>query len=297
MDFDYSWNALTEPGESTCFFDIDNPIDFDNETEEYHAFNAWVLAELSRLVYKENLAASSSSSLPSPRTRAHFAKKANLIEKWTLTAEGLFCAYFVPPPDSGTKYGILAFRGTHEIRNWVSNLNAIPAPWPTGGVVHNGYRKALGRIWIEIEQALSQIRYPLFYTGHSFGGALAVLAASRRPPHAVYTFGSPRVGNTEFSDSLGRTRIYRVVNCRDIVPKLPPAGGPLDFCHAGEQHLLTPIRQSRNTKGLIDSTDDRNTTKIAKYLTMQVPPPPMANHAPVNYVAHLERQFLGCEGV
>jgi hypothetical protein len=66
---------------------------------------------------------------------------------------------------------------------------------------------------------------PLFITGHSMGGALAVLTAWRlatlgRPPVATYTFGAPRVGDTTFCSGYALPT-YRIVNRLDIVPEVP----------------------------------------------------------------------------
>ncbi|MEM7129700.1 MAG: lipase family protein [Chloroflexota bacterium] len=70
----------------------------------------------------------------------------------------------------------------------------------------------------------------LVMTGHSLGGALATICAvdfalvyNDRYQNALYTFGSPRVGNDRFR-SLANERIqesYRFVNGIDIIPGLP----------------------------------------------------------------------------
>ncbi|KAL6333225.1 hypothetical protein AAG906_028408 [Vitis piasezkii] len=70
----------------------------------------------------------------------------------------------------------------------------------------------------------------LTITGHSLGGALALLnayeAASSLPDldHiSVISFGAPRVGNIAFRDKMNEmgVKILRVVMKQDIVPKLP----------------------------------------------------------------------------
>jgi hypothetical protein len=65
--------------------------------------------------------------------------------------------------------------------------------------------------------------------GHSLGGALALMAAWRLerqalPVHQVYTFGAPMIGNKAAAaafDKQFQGRIFRVVNVKDLVPKLP----------------------------------------------------------------------------
>ena len=74
--------------------------------------------------------------------------------------------------------------------------------------------------------------YSLYITGHSLGGALAVIATKeldRDTLAACYTFGSPRVGNEEFGEEI-RAPIYRIVNAADGVPRVPPS--LLTYCIA-----------------------------------------------------------------
>src|SRR5262245_57879144 len=70
------------------------------------------------------------------------------------------------------------------------------------------------------------------FTGHSLGGALAVIAAERAmraniaQATCVYTFGSPRTGGSAFFDRytqrLGDVT-FRLVHGTDIVATVPPA--------------------------------------------------------------------------
>ncbi|KAK2992397.1 hypothetical protein RJ640_029615 [Escallonia rubra] len=69
----------------------------------------------------------------------------------------------------------------------------------------------------------------LAITGHSLGGALALLnayeAASALPglPISVISFGAPRVGNIAFRDELHQkgVKTLRVVVKQDVVPRMP----------------------------------------------------------------------------
>lgn len=69
----------------------------------------------------------------------------------------------------------------------------------------------------------------LTITGHSLGGALALLnayeAASTIPdlPVTVISFGAPRVGNLAFKDELDKlgVKTLRIVAKQDLVPRMP----------------------------------------------------------------------------
>ena len=162
-------------------------------------------------------------------------------------------------------------------------------------MVHRGFKDSLGQIWDEVEEYLLAIDSPVLYTGHSLGAALATLAAARskRLPQAVYTFGSPRVGNVQFAHSLSNIRIYRVVNRRDVVTTVPPAW--LGFRHVGEVHHMTrphyiSVDLSGKTRPANDQKGGDSLKSLADYFGWFDPPEFLADHAPVNYVAGLERQ-------
>ncbi|MGC4032425.1 MAG: lipase family protein [Tepidisphaeraceae bacterium] len=128
-------------------------------------------------------------------------------------------------------HAVLAFRGTDPITlpNWVTDaVVRLIACDDYHGRVHSGFHNALRRTWQKVETILEQVcDKPLFITGHSLGGALAVLTACRlakagRPPVATYTFGVPRVGDPSFCDGY-LLPTYRVVNRLDLVPEMPIA--------------------------------------------------------------------------
>ena len=73
--------------------------------------------------------------------------------------------------------------------------------------------------------------YKIFITGHSLGGALAMLAGlllishdsiGYKPITTICTFGAPRVGNQDFGLWFDNVSIVRYVNTEDIVPTIPP---------------------------------------------------------------------------
>lgn len=143
---------------------------------------------------------------------------------------------------------ILAFRGTEKaLEDWLTDADArqhAPA-WADAGEgigIHRGFHDALEHVWDEVITRLAEAKRPIWITGHSLGGALAVLAASRLarerpalPVAGVYTFGQPRVGSDAWTKTLPiqlQQRIFRYVNDNDIVPLVPPPR-PIDYQHVG----------------------------------------------------------------
>jgi pimeloyl-ACP methyl ester carboxylesterase len=126
-------------------------------------------------------------------------------------------------------HAVLSFRGTDPVTfpNWLTvvAVRLVECGEYTGRV-HHGFNYALGRTWSKVEAILDEVEgKPLFLTGHSMGGALAVLAACRlakagRPAAATYTFGAPRVGDHHFCSGYDLPT-YRLVNRLDLVPELP----------------------------------------------------------------------------
>ena len=128
-------------------------------------------------------------------------------------------------------HAVLAFRGSDPVTlpNWVTDaVVKLVEHEEYDGRVHHGFSSALRRTWDKVAALVDEAQdKPLFLTGHSMGGALAVLTACRlakrgRPPTAIYTFGSPRVGDRNFCAGYALPT-YRVVNGLDLVPEMPLA--------------------------------------------------------------------------
>ncbi|WP_334128264.1 lipase family protein [Sneathiella sp.] len=111
------------------------------------------------------------------------------------------------------------------------------------GSVHSGFNAGAIALADPIRNALEKYRHrgPLYFTGHSLGGALAQLVQwrlSHEDDIATYSFGSPRVGDGLYALNYGsRYQHFRIVNASDIVPNVPPS--TLGYEHGGSWYYIT----------------------------------------------------------
>ncbi|MCU0289096.1 MAG: lipase family protein [Acidobacteria bacterium] len=135
---------------------------------------------------------------------------------------------------------IISFRGTviDCTINWQMDLQARIIPMESFGGVHKGFSEALDSIWAGIKNHISTRKCQrIWITGHSLGGALALLTGARliteyrKCPNVIinglYTFAAPRIGDRDFADSYKNTylgkRTFIFIHYNDIVTALPPS--------------------------------------------------------------------------
>jgi endonuclease G len=131
---------------------------------------------------------------------------------------------------------VIAFRGTDSTADWLGNLQITPRRVDDfNGSIHNGFLDAYDLVADIVQNAVDRSAgKSLWFTGHSLGGALAVIAAlaqKDREIAGVMTFGQPRLlgrGPAQLvNDRFGRD-YQRFVNRNDIVTRIPPG-----YRHAG----------------------------------------------------------------
>jgi triacylglycerol lipase len=139
---------------------------------------------------------------------------------------------------------VIACRGTepNEWNDIRADANATSVLAETVGMVHGGFKKEVDDLWPMLETALMGNVQPLWFCGHSLGGAMATISAGRcflshieSVPNQLFTFGSPRVGNKRYVNQV-KLEHYRYVNNNDIVARVPPA--LLGFRHCGSEIYL-----------------------------------------------------------
>lgn len=139
--------------------------------------------------------------------------------------------------DSYTDCIFVSFRGSSNIKNWISNIQISKVnPYNNTGIaVSKGFYKDYSYIKSDLLDNLSLLKKEyktnnIFLTGHSLGGALATLMAfdilnkyTNYNIKYLITYGSPRVGNKDFSSVMNKYNYisYRVTHYYDIVPHIP----------------------------------------------------------------------------
>jgi hypothetical protein len=305
MRNDQSVEALFNPGSAEDFFhDVSGLPPFDaRATAAHSSSNAIWLAEFCRLTYRDER--------PGRASRESFIKRHGWEERRFFNRGGTQAGFFV---NQQLGAAVLAFRGTSELVDGIVDLLAVPEPWEEGlGHVHVGFRKALLPVWDDIQTALREAPHPVFLVGHSLGAALATLTAALclhdrtiPRPAALYTIGSPRVGNAEFVTSLAGLHHSRIVNDEDIVPQVPLPSDPLKllhlYQHGGELHHIrhdgrmevhaadgdvgtgTDLGAALHVLGR--AFNDLKTVLRGEWKGAL--PEHLSDHAPVNYVYRLE---------
>ena len=277
---DTSWNALLRPWLSSRYFDVPHRPLFETDASDCSLINAWWLCELSRLIYRQ-CPQECGSDAPIP-IRSEILNGVGLHEVEVFANGTNYCSLVQSQNRSARSFAALVFRGTTGFEGWWSNMQAIQTCWPGGGSVHTGFKADFLGLWQKIEPILLTIDLPLYFTGHSLGGALAIMAASLFPARAIYTFGAPKAGDSVFADSLKNVRIYRFENNRDIITTVPPSAIPFDFCHAGIPIFLQDKPCTDPESGIIRGLTD--------------PPEFLSDHAPINYTIRLKKELFHGRG-
>lgn len=142
---------------------------------------------------------------------------------------------------------VVVCRGT-EVKEWNDvradlSINLYPS---RGGVgkVHRGFRTYTDYVWEMVRDDLNKVQNKtVWLTGHSLGAAMATLMARRcvlqgdlPTPEALFTYGSPRVGNRTYINEFNtKLTHHRWVNDGDIVTKVPFVPW---YYHCGTMHHI-----------------------------------------------------------
>lgn len=163
---------------------------------------------------------------------------------------------------------VVAFRGTDSLADWLGNIQVTPRRVPElGGAVHKGFLKAYEDVAPIVENAVTNAgNRSLWITGHSLGGALAVIAAMVHRDHDIAglrTFGQPRLLGRRparlVTNRFGSS-YCRFVNYDDIVTRIPPGyrhtGLRIHFTDQGDETLDAEEEFVESVDGAVPGGDE-----------------------------------------
>jgi triacylglycerol lipase len=272
------------------------------QSADFNLINAWRLCELSLIAYADK-------AFVEEKSKGLKAEGYSIDSEGGTETEYLFVS---SPTDV-----IVVFRGTEidnflgSVSDWLTDFRIGLRPDSHGNGIHEGFTVALDRVWKGLKSRIETVttrnkNIRVWFTGHSLGAALAALSAYRASidnlfdVHAVYTYGSPRVGDKGFLDHFIKSglnaRTFRFRNNSDIVTRVPPFS---HFFHVGQSHLID------NTGNLHLNTEPASESSVAAVATVfsevarllpcllpgadQTLPMPgaIADHGPTFYTMHL----------
>ncbi|MEM9317931.1 MAG: S8 family serine peptidase [Pseudomonadota bacterium] len=160
----------------------------------------------------------------------------------------------------GDRIVVLAYSGTNQISDWLTNLKFAKSDisW---GEVHTGFLEAYqieedtARMAADLAKQEGKV---LWITGHSLGGALAHIAGHEligvHDQIGLATFGQPRtvkVGDDKLLQNRLPFGYHRVVNENDLVPRVPP-----NLPHTGDYVQLGRRRRLFGLEGEDDGQSE-----------------------------------------
>ncbi len=209
---------IVPPNMDYIYLENSEQVAFDPDTADFKISNGWWLSELSLIAYE------------SPGFIKQILKLKGFSGFKFFDVKS--CQGFVAYNDETV---VVSFRGT-EVKSHYVVFDAIAevkiklVPFYNYGKVHAGFKESLDCVWdkeTNIKGLLDELKsknpdIKVFFTGHSLGGATATLAGVLYShTTAIYTYGSPKVGDADFVSSI-KCRLYRLILPKDMIPHLPP---------------------------------------------------------------------------
>jgi hypothetical protein len=201
--------------------------------------------------------------------------------------------YYLATNDAERRH-VVAVRGTANVNNALVDIDIqLVDDEQTGIRLHRGFAAAAKGIYEKIKPKLNK-DYEIRTTGHSLGGAVALILAMYLDSDGyrvdkVVTFGQPKVTNILGAKKFSDLDVWRVVTARDLVPVVPPLD-PVDiknldiYWHLGQEIILLDETQYSMTSGV------ESMLRAAGFLSRQLTQKNMQHHRMVSYLALIDQK-------
>jgi predicted lipase len=155
---------------------------------------------------------------------------------------------------------VITIRGTANAQNVMVDLDInLKKDEALGIQVHQGFALSAAAVYEDVKPLLNK-GMPVETTGHSLGGAVAVLLGMYLQVdgynlQAITTFGQPKVSNVRGSIAFSNLPLTRIVTPKDLVPLVPPLSPmqikELDiYWHSGVEIILLDGNKFSETSGI-----------------------------------------------
>jgi len=190
------------------------------------------------------------------------------------------------------KQHIVVVRGTANVENAIVDMNIrLIDDEQTGIRLHQGFLEASIPIFQKLKNTLNK-EYEIITTGHSLGGAVAIILAMQLHSDNfkvsnVVTFGQPKVTNIEGATKFKDLSVVRIVQPKDLVPIVPPMD-PLDiqnldiYWHLGKEYILMENNEYAELEGV------SSMLRSADFITTVPNQENLENHKMTEYLALLK---------
>lgn len=221
----------------------------------------------------------------------------DLRQQQTLADSGL--SYFLASSSTGHQY--LSFRGTSNLENALVDLDlALQLDADLNIQLHQGFAGAAKMAYQNVKAKLDKNK-PISTTGHSLGGAIAVIVAMHLQRdgyqlEGVITFGQPKVTNVAGAEVFSALPLMRIVTPKDIVPLVPPLS-PLQlknldiYWHMGSEIILLENKEYAQIKGI------KSMMRATKFVSSVPDKTNLDAHQIATYLALIEQKLVAAQPV
>ncbi len=213
-------------------------------------------------------------------------------------------SYFLARAPSGLQY--LSYRGTANLENALVDLDvSLKLDANLNIQLHQGFGGAAKAAYEDVKSKLDKSQ-PVIVTGHSLGGAVAVIMAMYLQRDSfllnqVITFGQPKVTNVTGASVFANLPLIRVVTPKDIVPLVPPLSplqlNPLQlqevdiFWHMGQEVILLADKNYAITDGL------KSMIRATKFVSSVPDETNIQAHQMGTYLSLIDQKIEGAQQV
>ena len=204
---------------------------------------------------------------------------------------GVEVNYLVATNDA-LEHQIISVRGTANIENTIIDISLKLLPNEHAKVsLHEGFSYAAEGVYKSVLPTLNK-DYETSITGHSLGGAVAVilamyLNADQYNLGSIITFGQPKVTNVRGAFTFRHLDVTRVVTSQDLVPLVPPLDAmdinKLDiYWHIGKEIVLLSGHGYAVLEGV------KSMMRATKVINITLDQENLEDHKMTEYLKHIK---------